>query len=481
MTDTLRTPPPTAAGQHQRPFTLDPDRWEAKRSRAVRGGHVCCGSNCVAGCEPVLIRERTGWGWIDWTVPADGSLPEQPHRIAVFTPIATRSQRISLRWLARRPAHRILLGKVTVRPATAVVTALTLVVAALAPMHGIPFGIVLSAAVLAPLLVEHLSDRLGTRAGENARIVEDEAACRYLQRLTALHTGLVRAAVSSDRYEVRRAVEIGHHQLFDAADLLQRHDTRSASSELIARERLMLQLAVQTRQIVTPTQGDAAAARHDRFGGQPPLGPYPPGPRRRPQPSAEHTTPVPPTKEETNMPQDGSEQPTGEVYLLFSHEAYYPAAAQEINTSLVAAASLLHPRVRQPDGARIYDLLTRGRRPGEIVPLATLTHELDGGTRWPEVGDWEAVTEDLLQLIQDGECDALSLGLPDIARALVCSGPHSEVRVYDPAAGRHQAYGPAERIKVLVEVGRQLAWAEAGCALWPGDGLLVPANPGGAK
>lgn len=181
------------------------------------------------------------------------------------------------------------------------------------------------------------------------------------------------------------------------------------------------------------------------------------------------------------MPQDGSEQPTGEVYLLFSHEAYYPAAAQEINTSLVAAASLLHPRVRQPDGARIYDLLTRGRRPGEIVPLATLTHELDGGTRWPEVGDWEAVTEDLLQLIQDGECDALSLGLPDIARALVCSGPHSEVRVYDPAAGRHQAYGPAERIKVLVEVGRQLAWAEAGCALWPGDGLLVPANPGGAK
>ncbi|MGW2975775.1 hypothetical protein ACWDBO_56315, partial [Streptomyces mirabilis] len=184
---------------------------------------------------------------------------------------------------------------------------------------------------------------------------------------------------------------------------------------------------------------------------------------------------------ETNMPQEGSEQSTGEVYLLFAHEAYYPAAAQEINTSLVAAASLLHPRVRQPDGARIYDLLTRGRRPGEIVPLATLTHELDGGTRWPEVGDWEAVTADLLQLIQDGECDALSLGLPDIARALVCSGPYSEVRVYDPATGRHQAYGPAERIKVLVELGRQLAWAEAGCALWPGDGLLVPPNPGGAK
>ncbi|MFI9605054.1 hypothetical protein ACIHCX_35445 [Streptomyces sp. NPDC052043] len=398
----------------------------------------------------------------------------------MFTPIATRSQRLSLRWLARRPAHRIRLGPVTVRPATTVVTALILAAATLALMHGVPLSIVLPAAALAPLLVEHLPDRLDTRAGENARIVEVEAACRYLQRLAALHAGLVQAAAASDLYEVRRAVEIGHHQLFDTADLLQRHDSRSASSELIARERLMLRLAVQTRQIVTPTDGDAAAARHDRFGGQPPLGPYPPGPRRRPQPSAEHTTPVQPTKEETHMPQDGSEQPTGEVYLLFAHEAYYPAAAQEINTSLVAAASLLHPRVRQPDGTRIYDHLTRGRRPGEIVPLATLTHELDGGARWPEVGDWEAVTADLLQLIQDRQCDALSLSLPDIARALVCSGPHSEVLVYDPAVGRHQAYGPAERIEVLVEVGRQLAWAEAGCALWPGEGLLVPANPEGA-
>ncbi|MGW7410214.1 hypothetical protein ACWGI9_42190 [Streptomyces sp. NPDC054833] len=115
------------------------------------------------------------------------------------------------------------------------------------------------------------------------------------------------------------------------------------------------------------------------------------------------------------------------------------------------------------------------------MPLATLTHELDGGARWPEVGDWEAVTADLLHIIRDRECDALSLGVPDIARALVCSGPHSEVQVYDPAAGRHRAYGPAERIEVLAEVGRQLAWAEAGCALWPGEGLLIPADPGSAK
>jgi hypothetical protein len=111
------------------------------------------------------------------------------------------------------------------------------------------------------------------------------------------------------------------------------------------------------------------------------------------------------------------------------------------------------------------------------VPLSTLTHALGGGAGWPEVGDWEVVTGDLLQLIRDGDCDALSLGLPDIARALVCSGPDCQVRAYDPRAGRYQAYGLADRIEVLIEVGKQLAWAEAGCTLWPGDGLLAPTNP----
>jgi hypothetical protein len=63
----------------------------------------------------------------------------------------------------------------------------------------------------------------------------------------------------------------------------------------------------------------------------------------------------------------------------------------------------------------------------------------------------------------------------------VCSGPHSEVRAYDPAAGRCQTYGPAERREVLVEVGKQLAWAEARWPLWPGDGLLTPTNPEEAR
>ncbi|MET8956061.1 hypothetical protein [Streptomyces sp. NPDC004533] len=349
---------------------------------------------------------------MDWTVPADGSLPERPHRIAVFTPIATRAQHLALRWLARRPARRIRLGSVTVRLPTAVALALSLAAATLALTHGAPLSIVLPTAASTPLLMKHLLDRLDVRASGHVRIVDADAACHCLQRLAALYAGVVQAAARSNARELRRAIEIGHHQLFDTADLLQRRDTRSASSELIAAERLMLQLAIQAGQIATPAQGDARSSRQDRLGAQHPLGPYPPVPRRQAEPSAAHTTPIPSTREEAHMPQHGPEQSTCGVYLLFAHEAYHPAGAQEINTSLVAAASLLHPRVRQPDGARIYDRLTRGRRPGEIVPLSTLTHELGGGALWPEVGDWEAVTADLLQLIGDQECDALSLEPP---------------------------------------------------------------------
>ncbi|MFC9916361.1 hypothetical protein [Streptomyces sp. NPDC127197] len=130
--------------------------------------------------------------------------------------------------------------------------------------------------------------------------------------------------------------------------------------------------------------------------------------------------------------------------------------------------------MRQPDGARIHERLTQGREQGEIVPLATLTHELGGGADWPTVDDWERVTTDLLQLVRSGDCDALSLGLPEIARALVCTGPHSHVRAYDAAADDFIAYGPTERTAVLAEVDAFLASLVAEQDLWPGDGLLAP-------
>ncbi|MER7569053.1 hypothetical protein ABTZ93_39940 [Streptomyces sp. NPDC097941] len=126
----------------------------------------------------------------------------------------------------------------------------------------------------------------------------------------------------------------------------------------------------------------------------------------------------------------------------------------------------------QPDGDRIHDLLTRDRQQGEIIPLSTLSHELGGGADWPVVGDWERVTTDLVQLVHAGDCDALSLGLAEVARALVCAGPRSHVRAFDAAAGEFIDYGPEERAAALAEVGAFLASLVAEQEFWPGDGLL---------
>ncbi|MFD5754373.1 hypothetical protein ACFWIZ_03735 [Streptomyces sp. NPDC127044] len=121
--------------------------------------------------------------------------------------------------------------------------------------HGVPAETALPGMVLAPLLAEHLPRRLDARAREHVRSVEGDGACRDLQRLGALHTSLGQAA----------------------AGLLQTQDTRSASADLIARERLMVQLADQvTPSLRTHTEDGPADADqpgwHER-----PLGPYTPG------------------------------------------------------------------------------------------------------------------------------------------------------------------------------------------------------------
>lgn len=475
MTATLHTPPPAAAPHHERPFTRDPGRWERERSRALRTGHVR-DHTCSAACEPVLVHERTPWGWLAWTVPGDGSPPEIPHRIAVLNPGATRTQRLALRWLTRRPAQRIALDRIpgSLRFSAAAVALVSLLAGLVAMSHQVPVEVALPAMLLAPLLAEHLPDRVDARAREHVRVVEGDGACRYLQRLAALHTSLVQAAAGSDRYELRRSAEIGHNLLWDAASLLQSRDTGAVSDGLIARERLMLQLAHQIAQIIQRTihEDPTADADQTRELGRP-LDRYAPSVR----PSTPRPLTPSPRKGTLLMPQpeSGPADRTPDVYLLFAHEPYYPGpGTQEINTTVVAADSLLHPQVRQPDGARIHDLLTQGRQPGEIIPLATLTHELNGGADWPTVGDWESVTTDLMQLVRSGDCDALSLGLPEIARALLCTGPHSHVRAYDAAADDFVVYGSSERAAVLDEVGMFLTGIAAEQPFWPGDSLLPP-------
>ncbi|MGW4274336.1 hypothetical protein ACWEGQ_18685 [Streptomyces seoulensis] len=478
MTDTIHTRPPTAA-HHARPFTGDPGQWEKEHSHALRTGHVR-DSTCTAVCELVLVHERTPWGWIAWTVPGDGLPPETPHQIGVLTPAATRTQRLALRWLTRRPAQRITLDPVPgfLRLSAAAVALLSLIVGLFAIGYGVPVDIALPAMLLAPILAEHLTGRLDARAREHVRSVEGEDAVRYMHRLAALHTSLVRAAAGSDRYELRRSAEIGQHLMWDAADLLQTRDPHSASADLIARERLMLQLADQVAQLLKRTTAqDGTAGTDQTREPERPLGPYPPGVRPPTHPTPQHTPGTSPLKGTLVMtqPEPTPAVRTPGVYLLFAHEPYYPGpGTQEINTTVVAADTLLHPQALQPDGARIHDLLTQGRQPGEIIPLATLTHELNGGADWPTVGDWERVTIDLLQLVQSGDCDALSLGLPEIARALVCIGPDSQVRAFDAAADEFIVYGAAERAAVLAEVDVFLAGLVAEQDLWPGDGLFAP-------
>ncbi|MFJ9760021.1 hypothetical protein [Streptomyces sp. NPDC101149] len=286
---TARTPPFTAPGLQ--PFAQQLGRWEQARSRVRRTGHLCCDAWCTQTCEPMLIRERTPWGFMDWTVPEGDRLPECPHGIGVLTPAANRAQRLALRWLARRPAPRLPMLPVAVRCSSAVVAVLGLVAAAAAISCGIPVSVVVPVMLLVPLLVEHVPDRLDARAGEHIRMVQGEAACRYLQRLACLHSHLVQAAAGSDLHQVRRAAEISRHQLWDAAGLLTKHDTRTVCSELIARERLLVQLAALITDLHSSTDtGSAPGGRHAGSATQ--LGPYPPGSRRQTDPTRTRTAPI---------------------------------------------------------------------------------------------------------------------------------------------------------------------------------------------
>ncbi|MEV4049434.1 hypothetical protein [Streptomyces sp. NPDC049744] len=45
----------------------------------------------------------------------------------------------------------------------------------------------------------------------------------------------------------------------------------------------------------------------------------------------------------------------------------------------------------------------------------------------------------------------------------------NEVRAYDLTMEGYQIFGPADRIEVLVDIGKQLVQVEAGSPLWPGN------------
>ncbi|MFJ8158481.1 hypothetical protein [Streptomyces sp. NPDC094468] len=425
--------------------------------------------------EPfALVYTRRGWGWLAWTAPGRGQTAATLRQVGILSSHTARRNHVILRWLTRRPARRITV--VSPLPGPPRISSIGSVLVSslgglIATARGAPVGVALLPVLLAPLVTEHVPDQLDAWARMHVRIVENDSSIRLLQRLGALQTHLLQAAARSKRYEVRRSAEVGQHLLWEAAGLLQTRTTPTAAARLIAYERMMLQLARQVAQLLdgnatSSTAGVNHAPGPRSFGHCRQLTGWPATDRPAP-----HAASQPRQKGAGSVLQSTADQhdPAGGVHLLFAHEPYHPVAGREINTTVVPAAVLLHPRVHQPDGTRIHERLVRGRQPGEIVPLSTLTHELGGGTRWSEVGDWEAVTKDVLQLVRNQDCDALGLCLPALARALVCAGPNSTVRVLDPHSGSHQVHGPADRIAVLAVVRRYLAWAEAGSPLWPGD------------
>jgi hypothetical protein len=124
-----------------------------------------------------------------------------------------------------------------------------------------------------------------------------------------------------------------------------------------------------------------------------------------------------------------------EVYLLTLHQPYeshdHPVP---VNATIVHAKTLLHPQIPQPDGGRIYRCLTEfpGRSAGCIVPVSTLTAELNGGLLWPHVADWERVVEAVVRLSRNRSCDAMPLGLPADMAGSLSSGPDTTLTVFYP-------------------------------------------------
>jgi hypothetical protein len=92
-----------------------------------------------------------------------------------------------------------------------------------------------------------------------------------------------------------------------------------------------------------------------------------------------------------------------------------PAGEPEAGTILIVGpGSLLHPRVPQPAGSLVYELLTGHpeREPGELVFVADLTGELRVWPRdtWAKVGvDPDQVTQAVIGRWRDGEVTGLQV------------------------------------------------------------------------
>ena len=174
-----------------------------------------------------------------------------------------------------------------------------------------------------------------------------------------------------------------------------------------------------------------------------------------------------------------------DVYLLLVHEPRpHPVlAGGQVNVVIVHALTLLRSDLPQPDAARVYRCLTEfpGRIPGCVVPLSTLSYELDNGRLWPEVADWEAVSEAVVRLAftpGQGRCRSLPLHVDYPYDALLARGPYAVVH-HDAASESCDLDGPvlgtSHRRAMLNLFADQLADRSLSAEVWAGGETITPA------
>lgn len=172
----------------------------------------------------------------------------------------------------------------------------------------------------------------------------------------------------------------------------------------------------------------------------------------------------------------GSRMRVEDVHLLALHEPYesreHPVP---IDATIVHALTLLHPAIPQPDGGRMYRCLTEfpSRTPGCLVPLSTLTYELDGGRLWPQIADWEAVVAAIVRLSRTKKFDSIPVGLPHIKSTLLASGPKTTVTVYRPDGGQ-SVIGRRERQECIDELATTVRNYVRRAPFFPGSDLTTP-------
>jgi len=134
------------------------------------------------------------------------------------------------------------------------------------------------------------------------------------------------------------------------------------------------------------------------------------------------------------------------LYLLIVHKHRPDRLGILVNVVIVHADALLRADLPQPDAARIYRCLTEfpGRIPGSIVPLSTLTYELDNGRLWPEVANWKAVSKAIVRIAftpGPTRCWSFPLRVDGPYDALLAGGPYTVVR-HDVTSASYDLDGP---------------------------------------